>query len=487
VLSSAERLSSMTMTMTFLARATAFAALVAMVAGNENECSANGDESCSADRTTLLQAKVDITEKTFTKWGKDQCEDWCDKEEGDCQWKDECGGCSFCGASPAAATPAPPTPAPPTPPPPTSGAKCEDWCDKANDGWSLCGQFNGECGGCSFCGAGPAPAPPPPPTPTPPTPPSSSPEWNYKPMQWISSLSSSFDIQPCAQIKNANGDLLPAQVRQTLASEQKTKCMQVFGALIAGTAGADSNAMRYSANIIAQLLDPNCDGTVDDPNVAAKLDKFKIPAAGWINYGTDAASEESTLDGSFSAQVWKADANLGKPTIALEEAFHMVHQMGWAEVYPDAFGFKDWGHNQQSVACRCMREAQCLWYQHPENGGCIDINGKKCYNKEVTDVFKSDTIPGTCATSIQGCSNPSCDCMEFFHKVETTWLGNAFSGYDRMGPKLQELQGQGLTQRAAVEKLLSQSNQCSQLLQHMKDTKMALPKVHVKETYQCGR
>lgn len=304
-------------------------------------------------------------------------------------------------------------------------------------------------------------------------------------MQWIPNLSSSFYTQPCAQIKNANGDLLPASLRQTLASEQKTKCIQVFGALIAGTAGADSNAMKYSANIIAQLLDPNGDGTVDDPNVADKLDMFKNPHTGWINYGTDAASEKSTLDGSFSSQVWKAWENSGKPSIALEEAFHMVHQTAWAEVYPDAFGYKQWGNNKQSVACRCMREAQCTWYQHPENGGCTDINGKKCYSTEVQDVFKSGTIPGTCGTGT--CSDPSCDCLEFFHKVETTWLGNKFSGYDRMGAKLQDLKGQGLNQRAAVEKLLSQSNQCSRLLQLMKDPTIALPKMHIKETYQAGR
>jgi len=205
-----------------------------------------------------------------------------------------------------------------------------------------------------------------------------------------------------------------------------------------------------------------------------------------MNYGTDSKSEEGG-GLSYSSQVWKAPANSEKPPICLEEAFHMVHQKAWAEVYPDAFGYKQWGNNKQSVACRCMREAQCTWYQHPENGGCTDIKGKKCYNKEVKDVFKNSTIPGTCATAIHGCSNPSCDCMEFFHKVETTWLGNKFIGYERMGAKLTELKGQGLTQRAAVEKLLSQSNHCSRLLGHMKDPKMALPKMHIKETYQCGR
>jgi len=307
-------------------------------------------------------------------------------------------------------------------------------------------------------------------------------------MKWIPNLSSTFPIQPCAQIKNANGALLPAQVRQTLASEKKTQCIQVFGTLIAGTAGADSTAMRHSANIIAQLLDPNCDGKADNPSVAAKLDKFTIPDAGWMNFGTDSKSEESTLGRSFSSQVWKAQVNSAKPTIILEEAFHMVHQSAWAKVYPDAFGFKVWGNSKQSAACLCMREAQCKWYQHPENGGCLDINGKKCYNKEVkNEVFKKGTIPGTCATAAHGCSGPSCDCLEFFHKIETTWLGNKFAGYDRMGAALKKLKGQGLTQRAAIEKLLSQSTQCSNLLKHMKNPKMALPKTNIKETYQCGR
>jgi hypothetical protein len=310
-------------------------------------------------------------------------------------------------------------------------------------------------------------------------------------MKWIPNLSSPFQIQPCAQLTNANGDLLPATVRQALASEKKTKCIQVFGALIAGTAAADSNAMKYSANIIGQLLDLNCDGAVDDPNVAAKLNKFTNVEAGWINYGTNQASEECTVDllagNSFSAQVWKAEQNSEKPSIALEEAFHMVHQNAWAEVYPLALGFKEWGNDKQSVACSCMKEAQCKWYQHPENGGCTNVNGEKCYNQQAEggDVFKSGTTPGTCSSG--GCSYPSCDCLEFFHKVETTWIGNKFNGYDRMGGKLQELKGQGLSQRAALEKLLSQSTQCSQLLQLLKDPQKALPKMHIKETYQCGR
>jgi len=310
-------------------------------------------------------------------------------------------------------------------------------------------------------------------------------------MSWIPNLSSPFKIQSCAQITNANGALLPAKVRQALASEQKTKCMQVFGTLIAGTAGADSNAMKYSANIIAQVLDPNCDGKIDDTNVAAKLDMFTNVDAGWINYGTDQASEEPQsflAASSFSSQIWKVSkyggSNSDKPAVALEEAFHMVHQKAWAVVYPTAFGYTHWGNKQQSVACLCMKEAQCNWYQHPENGGCTNVNGTKCYNSEVTDVFTS-TIPGTCSTG--GCSNPSCDCMEFFHKVETTWLGNKFNGYDRMGAKLQELQGQGLNQRAAIEKLLSQSTQCSKLLQLMKDPTYSLPKIAIKETYQCAR
>jgi len=279
-------------------------------------------------------------------------------------------------------------------------------------------------------------------------------------------------------------------VQTALASEGKTQCIQAFGALIAGTAGANSNAMRYSANIIAQLLDPNCDGTPDDPKVAAKLNKFQLPDAPFINYGTDQSSEESRSmpAESFSSQVWKAEEDTEKPGICLEEAFHMVHQKAWAEVYPDKLGYKKWGDAQQSVACRCMREAQCVWYQHPENSGCTGIDGRKCSNPKVDllsvgSTLRQQAIPGTCSTG--GCSDPSCDCLEFFHKVFTTWLGNKYMGYETMGAKINELKGQGLTQREAIEKLLSQSAQCSQLLAYMKDPMVALPKHHINETYEC--
>jgi len=309
-------------------------------------------------------------------------------------------------------------------------------------------------------------------------------------MTWASNLTSPFPIQPCAQITNANGTLLSASDRQDLAKENKTKCMQVFGVLLAGTAGASSAAMKLGANIVAQLLDPNCDGQVDDPNVAAKLNRFNPDAnAPWFNFGTDSHSEESTMQPSASSQAWKAQGDPSYiPAIVLEEAFHMVHQYGWAVVYPDAIGFKQWGNSKQSVACRCMRDAQCAWYQHPENGGCTNSNGTKCYNLELEwEMFKSDAILGTCSSGT--CANPSCDCMEFFHKVETTWLGNKFNGYNRMLAKLNEFKSPPLllNQRAAVEKLLGQSSQCQTLLQHMKSATMPLPKTYIKETYQCGR
>merc|ERR1740129_2480966 len=55
-----------------------------------------------------------------------------------------------------------------------------------------------------------------------------------------------------------------------------------------------------------------------------------------------------------------------------------------------------------------------------------------------------------------------------------------------MGPKIKNLKAQGLNQRQAVEKLLSQSAKCSDLLTHMKSAAFKLPKKHIEETYTCG-
>lgn len=174
----------------------------------------------------------------------------------------------------------------------------------------------------------------------------------------------------------------------------------------------------------------------------------------------------------------------------------MVHQQAWAKVYPETIGFKQLGHEGQSLACQCMREAQCKWYQHPENTGCTDIDGQHCRNPDFypeDDKMDSGSLPGTCSSvclppgNYKQCSYAECDCIEFFHKVHTAWIGNRDVSYSRAQPFMDELKAQGKNQQEAIEDLLNRSPRCSELLQKMKSPELKIPKKHIEETYWCGR
>merc|ERR1719499_1264365 len=106
----------------------------------------------------------------------------------------------------------------------------------------------------------------------------------------------------------------------------------------------------------------------------------------------------------------------------------MVHQRGWAMVDHDTFGEGGSWEEATSSLCMCMREAQCTWYQHPENYGCTDIHGQRCINEfwgnsEVPKTIPDATIPGTCS----GGEGPAHD--------------EAVEGFERTGGNYAELGG----------------------------------------------
>lgn len=319
--------------------------------------------------------------------------------------------------------------------------------------------------------------------------------FEYRPIPWVDPIESPFKVEQCDSIKNDAGKDLPGSIKQVFEAEGKTRCIQVYDVMIAAGAQVDTTSMQYAANILAQLLDLDCDGKVDNSEMVKEyLSFFEKPTAktGWLAMGVDEQSERShgLGAGAFGSMLWKSygRGNDYRPQNLLEETFHMIHDRGWANVYPDYVGARPWGSSDQSVACMCMQEAQCKWYQMPLNGGCTDSDGNNCTDGEqlgdvvqAADKVVAQNVPGTC--SYGGCNWPTCDCMEFVHKVMTAWIGNKFRGFDRMSRALEE--DPKLNQRQAVEKLLSQTKSCRRLLEILNDKNVALPKRHIKETYKC--
>ena len=50
-----------------------------------------------------------------------------------------------------------------------------------------------------------------------------------------------------------------------------TSYISVFGIHIVGTSRVDNNKLLHSAHVLAEYLDNNQDGTVDDPNILEEM------------------------------------------------------------------------------------------------------------------------------------------------------------------------------------------------------------------------
>ena len=217
----------------------------------------------------------------------------------------------------------------------------------------------------------------------------------------------SFEIMTPEEAKSSSACPLTSKTARDLEDNKFTQIICPFGIVVAGTTSFDHSLLEYAARVVAELVDGDGDGAADEPAVVDAL-KYggSHPAA--LVCGMSQSEEEGGEDISgigygFSCQgTWARDNEERKPVI-LEEAFHLVHQNGWAEVWPEIFGYAD---DFSSTVCEEMARLQCVapgWH-HPEN---------QCPGND------NERSPGNPApTPLDGtCEYPSCDCNEFHRQA----------------------------------------------------------------------
>lgn len=120
--------------------------------------------------------------------------------------------------------------------------------------------------------------------------------------------------------------------------------VEVFGIPIFAVAEVDDDNLLHTANVMAQYLDNDEDGTVDNPEVLNKmkennafivmwarerdLNKVDVPN-GWI--GQDLGNDETH-------PTFVANGKIGEFDASLEEVLHIITHAGYAQVYLTVFG-----------------------------------------------------------------------------------------------------------------------------------------------------
>lgn len=119
--------------------------------------------------------------------------------------------------------------------------------------------------------------------------------------------------------------------------------VEVFGIPIYAVAAVEDNRLLHAANIMAQYLDNNEDGTVDNQAVLTAMQNNNAFMVMWknesdLNIDPPAGAEGQDLGNDETIPAWHTNGHTGQFDAALEEVWHIITHAGYASAYPSVFG-----------------------------------------------------------------------------------------------------------------------------------------------------
>jgi len=196
------------------------------------------------------------------------------------------------------------------------------------------------------------------------------------------------------------------------------KKVDVFGVMLYGTPSVSDEKILHAANVMAQYLDNDEDGVVDNPLVLNALVTKKAFMAMAKNerelnkfFNSDPPSDMSGQD-LFAEETIPASSSEDRFDATLEEVLHLITSVGYSHVYPGI-----WGEQAGSAAANAMDKARgghytsipssypsAAWY-HYDDATCE-------YNCMVTEYVY------WAVTSLMGAQNYGERCQEIVHEWE---------------------------------------------------------------------
>ena len=116
----------------------------------------------------------------------------------------------------------------------------------------------------------------------------------------------------------------------------------VFGIDIYAVKDVEDARLLHAANVMAQYLDNDEDGTVDNQLVLDRMLENRAALFMWkkqrqIPLGTGGRRMQD-LGNDETIPEWHTNGQTGRFDASLEEVWHIITHAGYSEVYPDAFG-----------------------------------------------------------------------------------------------------------------------------------------------------
>jgi len=114
--------------------------------------------------------------------------------------------------------------------------------------------------------------------------------------------------------------------------------VEVLGVPIYAYANVEDVKLLHAANIMAQYLDNDEDGVVDNPALLSALISSNAGLYMWKQEGQQGSINAQDLGADESVPAWHNNGHTSRFDAALEEIWHVITHSGFANAYPDAFG-----------------------------------------------------------------------------------------------------------------------------------------------------
>ena len=114
--------------------------------------------------------------------------------------------------------------------------------------------------------------------------------------------------------------------------------VEVLGVPIYAYANVEDVKLLHAANIMAQYLDNDEDGVVDNPALMSALISSNAALYMWKQESQQGSINAQDLGADESVPAWHNNGHTSRFDAALEEIWHVITHSGFAKAYPDAFG-----------------------------------------------------------------------------------------------------------------------------------------------------
>ena len=136
------------------------------------------------------------------------------------------------------------------------------------------------------------------------------------------------------------------------------KKVEVWGIPIYAVDKVDDLRLLHAANIMAEYLDNDEDGAVDNPLILEAMLDNKAFLVMWkresdLNIEEPQGAIGQDLGNDETMPDWHNNGHKGRFDASLEEVLHLITHAGWATVYPEIFGEK-----KGTVVAQAMDQAR---------------------------------------------------------------------------------------------------------------------------------